>query len=223
MKKAIFVLFAACLLMVSIGCSKDEEAAKTETEDSTLKSPVDSLAAISHPVRNENNPFVTLVTDKGNMTLELYRDVAPIHADSFLARVNDGFYDNLIFHRVLPQFMIQGGDPLGNGTGGAGYYLQAEFSELPHQKGTLSMARSRDPNSASSQFFICLARNAMTKNLDGAYTVFGQLIKGYDVLDAIGKVKCMPNPLNKPEVSRPIEPVYLRSAYKSNAEGTEVM
>lgn len=214
------------MLLTNVGCSSDEgEKADEQSKaaDTLAMSPADSLAAIRHPIRDENNPIVTLDTDYGSMTLELYRDVAPVHVDSFLARTKEGFYDNLTIHRVIQHFMIQGGDPRGNGTGNAGYFLPAEFSELPHQKGTLAMARGRDPNSASCQFYIALARNAVTKRLDGSYTIFGHLIKGYDVLESIAVVECVPNPMNPSEVSRPKESVYMRAVYVSDAEGNEVM
>lgn len=179
----------------------------------------DSLVGQGPTIRNADNPIVTLATDFGDMTLELYRDVAPAHADSFVTRTKDGFYSGLIFHRVVANFMIQGGDPLGNGTGNAGYFLPAEFSELPHIEGTLSMARSRDINSASSQFFICLKRTRSTAGLDGKYTVFGHLLKGYEALHAIGGLECVANPSNPREVSKPIEDVVIRKAYISDADG----
>ena len=95
-------------------------------------------------------------------------------------------------------------------------------TDLLHQDGTLSMARSTDPNSASCQFFICLERNRATKGLDKTYTVFGQLIKGYDVLHKIGALECIPNPHNPREVSKPKEDVYLRKAFESDAEGNQI-
>ncbi|UCD64093.1 MAG: peptidylprolyl isomerase [Candidatus Zixiibacteriota bacterium] len=226
MRKIAFLLLVAVSLAAVMSCSKKEETARDETEnvaDSTPANLSDSLAAIRHPVRSDDNPFVTLVTDYGNMTLELYRDVAPTHVDSFLARAAEGFYDNTTFHRIIPQFMVQGGDPLGNGSGGAGYYLKAELSDLPHREGTLAMARGRDPNSASSQFYICLARNAVTRSLDGKYTVFGHLIRGYDVLHKMTLVECVVNPFDPTEISRPKEPVYLRTVYTSDAEGNEIL
>lgn len=226
MKKIAFVLLLALALIAALNCSKNEESADKGEVADTLAGPAnlwDSLATIRHPIRDTKNPLVTIVTDFGNMTLELYRDVAPVHVDSFLARVNDSFYDNTVFHRVIQQFMIQGGDPLGNGTGGAGYYLNAELSNLTHQMGTLAMARGRDPNSASTQFYICLARNAVTKRLDGQYTIFGHLVKGYDVLHRIGAVECVANPLDPTEISRPKEQVYVRTIYVSDAEGNELI
>lgn len=191
----------------------DQQMAQTDMSDSTKGAPAKG------EMRNPNDPIVTLETSMGNLTLELYRDVAPAHVDSFIARTKDGFYSNQIFHRVIDHFMIQGGDPKGNGTGNAGYFLPAEFSNLPHMEGTLSMARSTDPNSASSQFFICLERNRATEGLDGKYTVFGQLLKGYDVLHKIGSVEVEANPLNPREISKPVEDVKLIRAYMSDADG----
>lgn len=218
------------LLTAFIGCSgnegesseKNTSEAKTGAE-ATVRDSLDQAradqAAMTFPIRNEDNKLVTLETSYGRLVLELYRDVAPAHADSFVARTVEGFYDSTIFHRVIDNFMIQGGDPRGNGTGNAGYFLKAEFNELQHQDGTLSMARSQDPNSASSQFFVCLARNRYTQSLDNKYTVFGQLIKGYDVLHTIGSVECIANPGNPREISSPKEKVYLLKAYLSDAEG----
>ncbi|MDH4156272.1 MAG: peptidylprolyl isomerase [candidate division Zixibacteria bacterium] len=231
-KNTLVPFSIAVVLFGSVACSQQEGEKKTEGGEleasssvsasvvaDSLKGAVQSLADKRFAVRDEGNPLVTLETDFGKMTLELYRDVAPAHADSFVARTREGFYNGTIFHRVIDNFMIQGGDPQGNGTGGAEYFLKAEFNELPHQEGTLSMARSRDPNSASSQFFVCLARNRSTQSLDGQYTVFGQLIKGYDVLHDIGSVECMANPGNPREISKPKVDVKLIRAYISDAEG----
>lgn len=224
MRKFIFTVFASVLFLFAIGCGKkvDNAAQKQEATDSQqvaekTTDPADSLAMKTFPIRDKNNPIVTIDTDYGKMVLELYRDVAPAHADSFVARTKDGFYNGLTFHRIIDNFMIQGGDPKGNGTGNAGYFLPAEFSELPHQEGTLSMARSMSPNSASCQFFICLARNQATANLDKKYTVFGQLIKGYDVLHKIGSIEVVASP--RGEKSVPKEPVVMRKVYLSDANG----
>lgn len=136
------------------------------------------------PMRNKANKIVTIETSFGNMTVELFHDLAPAHADSFFARVKDGFYSKQIFHRIIPGFMMQGGSPKGDGMSGAGYTLKSEFSNEAHVAGTLSMARTQDPNSASSQFFICFTD---APHLNGQYTVFGHLLKGYDVLYKIEK------------------------------------
>jgi peptidylprolyl isomerase/peptidyl-prolyl cis-trans isomerase B (cyclophilin B) len=116
------------------------------------------------------------------MVVELFPDDAPMHAAAFLKLAKAGFYDGLTFHRVEPGFVIQGGDPDGDGTGGPGYRLKAEFNKRPHVRGALAMARSSNPDSAGSQFYICLGD---ARFLDGQYTVFGQLTQGLETLDAI--------------------------------------
>ena len=132
---------------------------------------------------------VVLETKFGDITLKFFPDVAPNHVNSFIELASKGFFDGTTFHRVVPGFVIQGGDPNSksddrskHGTGGPGYTLQAEFSKLPHKRGTLSMARAGDPNSAGSQFFICVAD---TPFLDGQYTVFGEVVEGMNVVDEI--------------------------------------
>jgi len=127
-------------------------------------------------------PRVIIETDRGKVTLELYLDVAPRTVARFVELVKKGFYNGLTFHRVVPKFLIQGGDPAGDGTGGSGLPIPAEFSEKKHGTGTVGMARLRDPDSADSQFYICLEPQPF---LDGRYTVFGQVVDGLDVLPKI--------------------------------------
>jgi len=136
-----------------------------------------------------------LETTMGQIVLGFYPDSAPLHVESFKKLSREGVYDGVLFHRVIPKFVIQGGDPKTAdpstpkelyGTGGTGHNLQAEFNERPHVHGTLSMARAQDPNSADSQFFICLEK---ITHLDGKYTVFGEVLKGLDVVDSIGAVE----------------------------------
>ena len=122
-------------------------------------------------------------TNQGVIKFKFHPKEAPIHCKNFILLATKGFYNNLVFHRVIKGFMIQGGDPAGNGTGGPGWNVPAEFSKLPHEKGAVSMARAADPNSAGSQFFICLEKKSY---LDGQYTVFGQVVSGQDVVDKIG-------------------------------------
>ena len=132
------------------------------------------------------------VKDYGTIELELDSDVAPITVTNFINLVNSKFYDGLTFHRIIDVFMIQGGDPLGNGTGGSSKTIKGEFSEngvknsISHVRGVISMARSSDYNSASSQFFIV---QKDTTSLDGQYAAFGKVISGMDVVDRIAKVK----------------------------------
>lgn len=125
---------------------------------------------------------VRIETDRGDLVLSFFPDEAPVHVAAFLKLVKAGFYDGLAFHRVEPGFVVQGGDPNGDGTGGPGYRLPAEFNARPHLRGTLAMARAADPGSAGSQFYLCLGD---ARFLDGQYTVFGTLTSGYETLDAI--------------------------------------
>ena len=124
----------------------------------------------------------TIDTSAGTVTVELYPKVAPQHVNSFVFLAREGFYNDVIFHRVIPGFMIQGGDPTGLGTGGPGYRVKAEFNDLKHTRGVLSMARSNDPNSAGSQFFLM---HADAPFLNGQYTAFGKATSGLEVIDKI--------------------------------------
>lgn len=140
-----------------------------------------------------SNPQVEIKMKSGNlMTVELYPDVAPNTVNNFLFLANNGFYNNLTFHRVIKGFMIQGGDPQGTGIGGPGYSIKGEFkqngivNDLKHDRGVISMARSMHPDSAGSQFFIM---HAKAPHLDGAYAAFGKLVDGFEELDRIAGVK----------------------------------
>jgi cyclophilin family peptidyl-prolyl cis-trans isomerase len=124
----------------------------------------------------------TIETTAGNIKLELYPKDAPNHVNSWVFLARDGFYDGAIFHRVIPGFMIQGGDPTGTGTGGPGYKLKAEFNPRSHKRGVLSMARTNDPNSAGSQFFIMHDDSPF---LDNQYTAFGMVTSGIETVDKI--------------------------------------
>ena len=121
-------------------------------------------------------------TAKGDIVFKFYPDDAPQHCAAFIKLTRSGFYDGLTFHRVEPGFVIQGGDPSGNGTGGPGYTLDAEFNDRPHLQGTVAMARSSNPNSAGSQFYICLDDAPF---LNRNYTVFGHVVEGQTVVDQI--------------------------------------
>jgi cyclophilin family peptidyl-prolyl cis-trans isomerase len=124
----------------------------------------------------------TIETTEGTITAELWPKIAPQTVNAFVFLAREGFYDGVIFHRVIPGFMIQGGDPTGTGTGGPGYKLKQEFNSTPHDRGVLSMARTADPNSAGSQFFIMHARSP---HLDNQYTAFGKATAGLEVIDKI--------------------------------------
>ncbi len=135
------------------------------------------------------NPIVTIEMENGSvMKAELFPQIAPNTVNNFISLIQRGYYDGIIFHRVIPGFMIQGGDPQGTGTGGPGYCIRGEFShngfanDLKHTKGILSMARTMVPDSAGSQFFIM---HETAPHLDGEYAAFGQVTEGLDVIDAI--------------------------------------
>ncbi len=144
-----------------------------------------------------------------SIVVELYPDKAPITVENFQNLVSEGFYDGLIFHRVIPGFVIQGGDPEGTGMGGSGETIKGEFlqngvnNDLKHERGVLSMARSMVMDSASSQFFICLEA---TPHLDGGYAAFGKVIEGMDVVDEIAAVETDYN-------DKPVEDVVMKKVY----------
>lgn len=140
-----------------------------------------------------SNPIVTIEMENGDvMKAELYPEIAPNTVNNFISLIKKGFYNGVCFHRVISGFMIQGGDPKGNGTGGPGYSIKGEFSgngfknDLKHDRGVLSMARTMAPNSAGSQFFIM---HENSPHLDGQYAAFGKLIEGIDVVDKICAVR----------------------------------
>jgi len=148
----------------------------------------------------------TIETKFGNMELKFFPDIAPNHVKNFIELAQKGFYDGTTFHRVIPGFMIQGGDPNSkqpdkskHGQGGPGYTIKAEFNNNPHKRGTLSMARAAHPDSAGSQFFICVADSSF---LDKQYTVFGEVISGMEVADKIVSQPRdkMDNPIERTEM-----------------------
>ncbi len=141
---------------------------------------------------------VQLETSEGDIHLDLFPDKAPEHCKNMIGLARIGFYDGLVFHRIISGFMIQGGCPEGSGTGGPGYKVSQEFNDMPHVTGVLSMARGPDPNSAGSQFFVCLGTQAY---LDGQYTAFGKATdETLPVVESIGAVKTAPG-------DRPVEDV----------------
>ncbi len=143
---------------------------------------------------SENKTSIAVVeTSMGAFKFKFFEDKAPDTCKNFIDLTNKGFYNGLIFHRIIPDFMIQGGCPDGTGMGGPGYNINAEFNDTKHAPGIVSMARSQHPDSAGSQFFVC---TAPAPHLDGQYTAFAEVIEGYDVVDKIGKVKT--GPMDKP-------------------------
>src|SRR5437867_10729840 len=170
------------------------------------------------------NEVAVIRTIAGEMVIEFWVDVAPKTVENFKKLARQGFYDGTAFHRIVKNFMIQGGDPLTRdaqaearwGTGGPGYQIKAEFNNKSHVRGVISMARSQHPDSAGSQFFICLAD---ARFLDRQYTAFGQLIKGDDVLGRIGDVPTVS--AGGGEKSRPIKRVHVETVRIMPAEPAE--
>ncbi|MBP2239637.1 peptidyl-prolyl cis-trans isomerase B (cyclophilin B) [Cytobacillus eiseniae] len=181
-----FLFLALVVVFMMAGCgSTPEEQPSENTGDSSNQSNTNS----DYSSDVEENPIVTITMDNDEViTLELYPKTAPNTVANYISLIENGFYDGLIFHRVIPGFMIQGGDPSGNGTGGPGYAIFGEFTDngfenpLKHERGVLSMARTGDPNSAGSQFFIMVEDSA---NLDGQYAAFGKVLEGMEVVDRI--------------------------------------
>jgi cyclophilin family peptidyl-prolyl cis-trans isomerase len=152
----------------------------------------------------KNDYQLELDTSMGKITLDMFTDIAPGHCKNLLGLAKIGYYDGLIFHRVIPGFMIQGGCPEGTGTGGPGYTIPAEFNAAPHMPGVLSMARTSDPNSAGSQFFICLEK---VPHLDRQYTAFGKTANP-ESLDVVRKIGAVPTGAQ----DRPKQPVTIKTA-----------
>ena len=180
----------------------------------------------SFVIADEQTVDAIIETKFGNIELKLFPDVAPGHVENFVKLAKSEFFDGTVFHRVIPGFMIQGGDPnskgtdrSNHGTGGPGYSIKAEFNEKPHVRGALSMARSRDPDSAGSQFFIVVKKSSF---LDHQYTVFGEVVGGMDVADIVVSQErdARDNPIERIEMKiRVIEPE--NAPENEEAEGEE--
>ncbi|MFJ7406961.1 MULTISPECIES: peptidylprolyl isomerase [unclassified Lysinibacillus] len=189
-KVLYFVFSLMALAFVLTGCG-------TSKEDKTAEEKVDYASAV------KENPIVTItMNDDKKIVIELEPKVAPNTVANFISLVKDGFYDGLIFHRVIPGFMVQGGDPAGNGSGGPAYSINGEFTKngfennLKHERGVISMARTNDnPNSAGSQFFIMVEESS---HLDGDYAAFGKVIEGMETVDEIVAV-------NRDATDKPLE------------------
>lgn len=185
-KWIIATMLVVLVSAVLVACQSNEDDVTEETETNNEETNTD---ATNDETYEGEPPVVTMTMEDGGIVeIELYPDVAPNTVNNFIALIEDGFYDGLIFHRVIPGFMIQGGDPEGNGTGGPGYAIKGEFSgngfenDLSHDRGVLSMARSQHPDSAGSQFFITVDDRP---DLDGQYATFGKVIDGMDIVDDI--------------------------------------
>ena len=216
MRNLYFILVLS-LIFVFLACGGPkkeepksvEEAGKPTTEAApetaqALAQKTNVPAPIWGEIKRAKNPVVIMETNFGNMEIELYWKETPKTSENFLYLVNKGFYDGLTFHRVIPQFVIQGGDPEGTGSGGPGYNIPDETSPIKHTYGCVAMAKTMEPNSAGSQFYICMKD---LPNLDGKYTVFGKVIKGMETAEKIAKVPTGPNDM-------PQEKVVITKAYE---------
>lgn len=169
--------------------------------------------------KNTEHSFVKITMENGeSFVVELYPEYAPETVENFLKLVNSKFYDGLTFHRVIEGFMAQGGDPEGDGTGGADWNIKGEFSEngftqntLHHDRGVISMARSQDPNSASSQFFICYDSENCRASLDGKYAAFGKVVEGMEVVDSFLEVE-RGFVASDNAFSKPLKPITIKKA-----------
>lgn len=190
MKRFFALSQLACLVLILSAAASAEEARSKKFTGEEIKKMAETKVVIE--------------TKFGNMELKFFPELAPNHVDNFIGLAKKGFYNGTVFHRVIPGFMIQGGDPSGNGTGGPGYAVKAEFGGKPHKRGIVSMARSADPDSAGSQFFICVADSPW---LDGKYTVFGEVVLGMDVAD---KIVSQP----RDRMDKPLEKIEMKVSIK---------
>ena len=217
MKKIFLgVLFVLSLFYI-VSCNKinNTSSSKEGTNSTKNENVVSETKALETKANNQNQTkgkdivkVEISVKDYGKINLDIYKDVAPITSDNFINLVKSGFYDGLTFHRIIKGFMIQGGDPLGNGTGGSEQRIKGEFAangvqnNLSHKRGVISMARSNHPDSASSQFFIMHEDGEF---LDGNYAAFGEVTSGIEVVDAIcDKVKPIDSNGTVPKDDQPV-------------------
>ncbi|QPQ31730.1 peptidylprolyl isomerase [Lysinibacillus sp. JNUCC 51] len=182
----VFAMLMVAFVLTGCGAAKESEQSEGNKAKKTEEN-------VDYSSKVKENPIVTItMSNDEKIVIELEPSTAPNTVANFISLVKKGFYDGLIFHRVVPDFMIQGGDPSGNGTGGPDYSIEGEFTsndfknDLKHERGVISMARSNDPNSAGSQFFIMVKD---TPQLDGQYAAFGKVIEGMETVDAIAAVE----------------------------------
>lgn len=211
----ILAAFLACSQNATSGDSGSGQAPpEKQVEKSTPEAKSSQTASPAKESQKETKKKASdklrakIETNHGDIVIKFYPEDAPKTVDNFVKLAESGFYDGLIFHRIIDGFMIQGGDPQGTGGGGPGWSVPAEFNKNKHVDGTVAMARSNHPDSAGSQFYICVAPQP---GLDGKYTVFGQTVEGLDVVHAIGKVRTARG-------DRPVEDVVMKKVTIFEAE-----
>ena len=189
--KIILVIVIVFLIFLVFLMAKNDDKKNNKNEELLgINYDVSSNEVKLDKYKTENHIVAMYIEGYGSVVMELYPDIAPNTVNNFISLIKSGFYDNNSFHRLVPGFVLQGGDPDGNGTGGPGYTIKGEFSDngfennLKHEKGVLSMARSNDNDSGGSQFFIMLDKSDY---LDGKYASFGKVIDGFDIIESIEK------------------------------------
>ena len=185
-------LMTASLLLTACGDDEGGEtvgtASPTAAQEVTQTPLATQVSAPPMTIDVEKTYFATIETEKGDIRIQLFPDLAPETVNSFVFLAREGFYDGLTFHRVIPGFVAQGGDPTGTSAGGPGYTLPDEFGDRPFKEGSVGMAKTQQPNSAGSQFFICLKPQGDSpgcSNLTGSYTLFGEVLAGMDVAESL--------------------------------------
>lgn len=227
MKKLLSVLSVFLILLMCVGCGTEKtDANESRADAENMEEYEKTFKALTEKYKSNGHPIAVMITNNGNVVMELYEDKAPNTVANFVFLANKGFYDGLIFHRCIQDFMIQGGDPQGTGSGGPGYMIKGEFADngletgLEHKRGTLSMARrGRGTGSisaydtAGSQFFICVADYP---SLDGQYAAFGNVLEGMETVDKIVSQKTDSN--DKPLTSQIIKYLRVETYGLSNSE-----
>ncbi|MBZ9606812.1 peptidylprolyl isomerase [Clostridium estertheticum] len=208
--KKTMILGTVIFVFLAAGCTnKEKDNVDSKPKATKEVEPTPVVKKQTEKGANDKNPMVTIVMEDGStIKVELYPEIAPNTVRNFVSLVQSGYYNGLIFHRVIPGFMIQGGDPEGTGTGGPGYTISGEFSNnsfdnpLKHERGVVSMARSADKDSAGSQFFIMIKESS---NLDGDYAAFGKVTEGMETVDKIVAVETGSN--DKPKKDQKMKKV----------------
>jgi len=214
MKRLTYLLIVVISIFLACGQAEQKAEQKVEEEEMAAEQAVeeetDWRLSVPEPefgsIQRDKNPVVVMETNHGNIEIELYWKEAPKNAENFLYLVDKGFYDGLTFHRLVPGFVIQGGDPLGNGTGGPGYRLPQEPVVKNHQRGAIAMAKSALGTNAS-QFYICLTTERTAPLDQQNFVVFGHVVNGMDVVDKIAQVPtgAQDFPQNKVEIIKAYE------------------
>jgi peptidyl-prolyl cis-trans isomerase B (cyclophilin B) len=217
-RKILLIMFLAALMVVTTalptGCQTSATTGTSGTSVTTTDVQPTNLADLHGYVRSDDETlFVAITTDQDEeaIIIQLYPEKAPVTVANFQKLVGKGFYDGLTFHRVVDSYLIQGGDPSGNGSGGPGYTIKGEFTsngvenDLRHVRGTVSMARTDKPDTAGSQFFIC---QKAIDSLDGDYAAFGKVIEGMTVVDRIAAVPNSGSPSNRPTEKQVMKEVF---------------